>query len=218
MEHKYKLKEFNTYCEEFRNRIKEKLEHDVSIDFNQFLAEHDIVERNKTKECYYRMVEFAQKIRENEKMVLETPAMLDVFLDSVVRRQIVIILNSISFYPSTIVDHDKLIRVLYNSGFSDALEYVNSKNFEKVDDVREDFYRQLGFEFIPFTDLKEDKLEAEANQDEERLKINELLWIKSCIDKNFWNYRDTEFDLFSVAEMPYEYLEILARKNKNISK
>lgn len=212
----YKLKEFDIYSKDIRDEAKEKLEYEFNTGIDKNLKQYEDC-KNTDRRKYNRMVLFSTSMKICRRKVLETPVMLEVYLDDVVRGQIIKILNLISRCPEgEIVCNDEVLNALNYVGFSDALEYL--EEFDKVEDVRNDLFRQAGIEFISIHELQENMLEAETSQDKEKLKINELLCIKSGIDRNSWSYTDGQFILSTLVNLPNEYLEVLTCKNNNFTK
>lgn len=203
MENIVKINQFDVYSEKKKQEAKEFLKFEIKrID-------------NYLKNCndYYE-IKSTLEIKKTCEKVLNSKIMLDLYLNEAIKKIIIDILNGL--YSTSEIFNSDFIKTLKKTGFIDNEGFF--EDYESIEDVRRYLFNQIGIEYISISELRNENIEAKAAQDDERLKINKLLYIQQGIDENFHTYSKKTFTISAIANMSIEDLELLTKKNTRKTK
>ncbi|MCI8460636.1 MAG: hypothetical protein HFE81_04495 [Bacilli bacterium] len=208
-----KLKEFGLYTEAIKQCIKRNLEYEVKRGFDEKLIrikKYYDVENFDDSEFQNRMLN-ASKEKTLVEKVLNDKNLLDIYLDSEVRKNICRLLRLSASGPEEELSTEKAIKAFKVVGFRDVDEYF--LGIDSVENLRRDLYEQAGLEYIPYEKLKRDLEIAREDFDYDSFSIAKTNFIKAGIDYITGYYTAKEYFTCEVAVFTDEQVRLLSSNN-----
>lgn len=206
-----KFKEYGINAAVMRNCIKKNLEYEVTTGFDEREARvrkfYDIDDSLENSEFQTRL-EIARKEKSCIEGLLRNEMLLNIYLDSEVRKNIIGFLKIIADGPNEESRVGIAIKAFKQMGFEDAEEYLSE--FDSVEDVRKDLFEQAGLEYISYDTLCSDMEAAREAFDLDESALVKTKFEKAGIDVVAGNYSARDYFTYEVAMMPEEQAKLLA--------